>query len=93
MKRNFGDAYTKLPMNKRGPGSHFMGSFESAKRNFGSEDDDRDFEIAPIQMELPWSPIYDDDEMTVKLSRYPHPMALSVASTHLSDQEQYGKFV
>ena len=78
MSKNFGSNYTSIDMKKRGPGSVFMDSFESAKRNFGSPDDDRPFEIGPIEMELPWSPIYDDDEQVVKLSRFVHPELLLI---------------
>jgi len=47
-----------------------MNAFESAKRNFGSSDDDRVIEICPLGMEVPYSPKYDDDEQAVKLSKY-----------------------
>jgi hypothetical protein len=47
-----------------------MNAFESAKRNFGSSDDDRAIEIGPLDMEVPCSPNYDDDEQAVKLSKY-----------------------
>lgn len=69
MTQKFGAAYTAVSMTKRGPGSLFMDSFESAKRNFGSVGSDRPFEISPIAMGIPWSPLYDDDEEFVKLSR------------------------
>lgn len=69
MTEKFGTAYTALEMKKRGPGSLFMDSFESAKRNFGSVGSNRPFEIGPIAMELPWSPLYDEEEEFVKLSR------------------------
>jgi hypothetical protein len=69
MIQKFGNAYKLLPLKKRGLGSRFMEEFESAKRNFGTEGDERPFEIGPIDMELPYSPIYDDDEQLVKLSK------------------------
>jgi hypothetical protein len=70
MTQKFGTAYTSLDMKKRGPGSLFMNSFESEKRNFGSTGNDRALEIGPIEMEVPYSIFYDDDEQFVKLSRY-----------------------
>jgi hypothetical protein len=51
-----------------------MNAFESAKRNFGSSDDDRTIEIGPLDMDLPFSVRYDDDEQAVKLSKYSSPM-------------------
>jgi hypothetical protein len=70
MTKQFGTAYTSLPITKRGPGSKFMEAFESAKRNFGWAPDDKPMEIGPIAMKLRHSLYYDDDEQTVKLSKY-----------------------
>lgn len=47
-----------------------MNSFEHAKRSFTWVPDGKAFEIGPIEMELPYSPIYDDDELSIKLSQY-----------------------
>lgn len=71
MENKFGAAYTTLDIKKRGPGSAFMQSFESQKKNFGDKDNDRDvFEIGPIMMDLEVPSIkYDEDENSVKLSR------------------------
>jgi hypothetical protein len=70
MTTTFGKAYTKLDNRKRGPGSRFMDSFESAKRNFGWSSDDMPIEIGPIDMEIPNTSQYDDFDQLVKLSRY-----------------------
>jgi len=70
MTQQFGTAYTSLPITKRGPGSRFMEAFESAKRNFGWAAAGKPMEIGPIAMELGHSRFYDDDEQTVKLSKY-----------------------
>jgi len=70
MTKEFGTAYTSLPITKRGPGSKFMEAFESAKRNFGWVADGKSMEIGPIAMKLRHSLSYDDDEQTVKLSKY-----------------------
>lgn len=71
MEAKFGSSYTSLDIKKRGPGSAFMQSFESQKKNFGDKDNDRDvFEVGPIIMELDVPSIkYDEDENTVKVSR------------------------
>lgn len=71
MERNFGKAYTKLDIKKRGPGSLFMDDFESQKRNFGNRDDDRDvYEVGPIDMDWDDDPEkYDDGDSVVKISK------------------------
>lgn len=71
MEKKFGAAYTSLDVKKRGPGSLFMQSFESQKRNFGDKDDDRDtYEIGPISMDLEVDSIkYDEDDAVVKVSK------------------------
>lgn len=72
MEAKFGEAYISLDAKKRGPGSLFMQSFESHKRNFGDRSDERDvFEIGPIQLDLDVASIkYDEDEQVVKVARY-----------------------
>ncbi|EZF96900.1 hypothetical protein H113_03002 [Trichophyton rubrum MR1459] len=70
MQETFGEEYTSVPMRLRGPGSRFMNSFESAKRNFGGPNDDRGVEVGPIRMDVGPSVHYDDDELVVKLSKY-----------------------
>lgn len=47
-----------------------MESWESAKRNFSSPDGRRDIEIEPIDMNIPASSSYDDEERTVRLTGY-----------------------
>ncbi|OCT47560.1 Hsp70 family protein [Cladophialophora carrionii] len=70
MTKQFGQAYTKIDMRKRGPGSTFMKSFEGVKKNFGFKDVDKlHFEVGPLEMECVASPKYDDDEETVKIPR------------------------
>lgn len=68
MIQKFGDGYESLPMTKRGPGSKFMASFESAKRNFRGSSNDNTSEIGPLILDVV-SPLYDDDEMAVKLPK------------------------
>ncbi|KAK2834840.1 hypothetical protein FQN49_006865 [Arthroderma sp. PD_2] len=70
MQDTFGEEYTSVPMRLRGPGSRFMNSFESAKRNFGGPNDDRGVEVGPIRMDIGPNVHYDDDELVVKLSKY-----------------------
>ena len=36
LTRRYGDAFSSLPISKRGPGSRFMDEFEGAKKDFGS---------------------------------------------------------
>lgn len=75
MEATFGEEYTSVAMKLRGPGSRFMNSFESAKRNFGGPNDDRGVEIGPIRMDIMSSIHYDDEELVVKLSKYVTPPA------------------
>jgi hypothetical protein len=71
MTQNFGDAFTSVPRNRRGPGSSFMNAFETAKKNFGSPDAASPaIEIGPIRMNAPDSDCYDRDERMVLLPRY-----------------------
>ncbi|KAK7539977.1 hsp70-like protein [Phyllosticta citribraziliensis] len=68
----FGEAYTRIPAKKRGPGSAFMRSFETAKRAFGSNLDGRNemkfIEIEHLYMKCSWSSSFDEDENTLKLT-------------------------
>ena len=68
MVANFGDAFTSVPMSKRGPGSRFMDAFESAKRNFDNSTARRKIKIWPIVMDVADSTYYDKDEATVYLT-------------------------
>ena len=68
MIEKFGDDYQSIPVMRRGPGSKFMTSFESAKRNFRGTTHDKAAEVGPLNMNVV-SPLYDEDEMAVKVSR------------------------
>ncbi|KAL1615733.1 hypothetical protein SLS54_008863 [Diplodia seriata] len=75
MAERFGRSYTSLPPKRRGPGSSFMRSFESAKKAFGSKllnmGDQKFIEIENIYMAGVYSSShYDSDEGVVKLTWY-----------------------
>jgi hypothetical protein len=73
MIKTFGEAYTSLPLKRRGPGSEFMRSFEVAKRSFGSEEAQRAMlEIDHIHMDTFDCSFYDSDEGCVLLPWYDH---------------------
>jgi hypothetical protein len=79
MIEKFGDDYQSIPMTRRGPGSKFMTSFESAKRNFRGTTHDNAAEVGPLNMDVV-SPLYDEDEMAVKVSRYAIELPVLTAS-------------
>ncbi|KAK0647227.1 Chaperone protein DnaK [Lasiodiplodia hormozganensis] len=73
MAERFGCSYTSLPPKRRGPGSSFMRSFESAKKAFGSKllsvGDQKFIEVENIYMAGVHSSLhYDSDEGVVKLT-------------------------
>lgn len=74
MVNKFGEAYTSLSQKKRGAGSAFMRSFEAQKKIFGSKllgrDDQKYIEIEHIDMDIPSSSRYDNDEAVVNLTWY-----------------------
>jgi len=69
MSKRFGNSFDKLAPARRGPGSRFMQSFESVKRDFGATSDDRMKEIGPLKLNSSNSYHYDEDEGMVKLSK------------------------
>jgi hypothetical protein len=61
--------FDTLPFSKKGPGSKFMISFETAKRDFGRNDDDDDIrELTDLKLDIPDSEFYDEEEQLVKLT-------------------------
>lgn len=72
MNHRFGYSFAKLELRRRGPGSRFMDSFESAKRNFSPNDDpDKIYEIGPLRMDdVAESDQYDPEEGLIRLSRH-----------------------
>jgi hypothetical protein len=57
-----------VPHERKGPGSKFMECFESVKRDFGLNDDRTVREITPLNLNIPDSQHYDDEERMVKLT-------------------------
>jgi len=51
MRRRFGKAFEEVDMAKKGPGSHFMNSWESVKTAFKARSVDMPYEIGPLNME------------------------------------------
>lgn len=78
MELTFGAAYTSLDPTKRGPGSLFMETFESCKRNFSDDEHEQAmFEIGPISLNLDVPSMkYDEYEEFVKLSRSVNVLAI-----------------
>jgi hypothetical protein len=68
MTDRFGKAYTSISESDRGPGSRFMDTFESAKKDFGSTPYDGEGQVY-LKMEVADSEYYDSDERRVLLSR------------------------
>jgi hypothetical protein len=69
MSQRFGRSFDILSPAKRGPGSRFMQSFETVKRDFGARKDDRLHEIGPLRLKSDNWYHYDEDEGMVKLSK------------------------
>jgi hypothetical protein len=70
MSERFGSSFDNLDPSKRGPGSRFMLSFETIKKDFGSSDNERPKDIGPIRLNSSNPAHYDEDELMVKLSKY-----------------------
>lgn len=68
MAKKFGNAYTKLSPQERGPSSHFMRQFETAKKNFTGPNHTKRLDVWPINMSSQVKvPHYDKRNFTVKL--------------------------
>ncbi|KAL4733033.1 hypothetical protein BDV11DRAFT_200880 [Aspergillus similis] len=69
MSERFGEAFDKLPMKRKGPGSEFMRRFETLKRDFGVSDEQTVHEL-PLNMTLdePDPRYFDEDERMVLIS-------------------------
>ncbi|KAL3430242.1 hypothetical protein BDV09DRAFT_202347 [Aspergillus tetrazonus] len=69
MSERFGEAFDKLPMKRKGPGSEFMRRFETLKRDFGVSDE-QDVHELPLNMTLdnPDPKYFDGDERMVIIS-------------------------
>ncbi|KAL5045389.1 hypothetical protein BDW71DRAFT_215236 [Aspergillus fruticulosus] len=69
MSERFGEAFDKLPMKRKGPGSEFMRRFETLKRDFGVSDERTIYEL-PLNMTVdnPDPKFFDEDERMVLLS-------------------------
>lgn len=76
MEKRFGSSFINIPFENKGPGSRFMRSFETFKRDFGDSDDDGVKEIGPINLGLEDSDDYDSDERMVKLTKFVKPMGI-----------------
>lgn len=69
LSRRFGAPFDNLPFSKKGPGSKFMISFETHKRDFGRHDDDDGIrELNDLKLDIPDSEFYDEEEQVVKLT-------------------------
>jgi hypothetical protein len=70
MKERFGSAFTDVDMRRRGPGSHFMATWERIKRSFGEPTDYLNLELGPLVMRnVQGSEHYDDEEGLIFLTR------------------------
>jgi hypothetical protein len=67
MIKTFGEAYTNLDLDMRGPSSNFFHQFEAAKRNFSGPNHTRRIDIWPINMNIPQSAKYNKRNFTVRL--------------------------
>lgn len=73
MSERFGSSWDDLEQRLKGPGSHFMNSWEIAKRQLSPEDGGEDIqELGPVNLKVKgvtdfeW---YDEEEQMVKLTR------------------------
>ena len=73
MRHRFGEAFTKLPIERIGPGSSFMREFEGFKKDFSESS----YEVHSLRLVMPGldpnyvnTTIYDADYGDVKLSRW-----------------------
>jgi len=74
MTERFGEVFENAKMNRKGPGSRFMNAWESVKRAFGVQEDDRIYEIGPLRLDdVEDSPYYDEEEAMVKLTWFVCP--------------------
>ncbi|RDW64368.1 Hsp70 family protein [Aspergillus mulundensis] len=66
MSERFGEAFDKLPMKRKGPGSEFMKKFETLKRDFGVSDEQASWEL-PLNMtvDAPDPKYFDEEERLV----------------------------
>ncbi|KIX10397.1 uncharacterized protein Z518_01479 [Rhinocladiella mackenziei CBS 650.93] len=70
MGKTFGDAYFSVDSKKRGPGSTFMRSFDTAKKDFGRKGDEKEqYYVEPIIMNVDNEELYDKEDQTVKIPR------------------------
>jgi hypothetical protein len=70
MPNTFGTAFNKLRVEKVGPGSRFMGDFESPKRDFGHAVDlDKKYYINLVMPGVSDSATYEVEESNVVLTR------------------------
>ena len=68
---HFGHAYTEMPYKRIGPGSLFMNTFESFKRDFGDEGCREDEYSVPLVMHgVEDSPNYDRDTAMITFTQY-----------------------
>ena len=82
MSERFGSAYDRIEPRRKGPGSRFMNSWETVKRDFGERGDDRVREIGPLNLNVAGSQYYDDEETMVRLTRCVTLMSLSSLNGH-----------
>jgi hypothetical protein len=76
MTTTFGDAYQSVDPINRGAGSEFMESFIRAKKSFqGTERLIR--KITPIKMNVSFPNAYYKDDLSVRLTPYVEPPAIS----------------
>ena len=68
LSQRFGDAFKNVSWVHKGPGSRLMTSFEGIKRDFGLNDNHDERELGPINLGIPDSVYYDEEERLVKLS-------------------------
>lgn len=67
MVNKFGDAYTKVDLEMRGPASNFFRQFEVAKKNYTGPSYTKRLDVWPINMDVPRSASYDKRNFTVRL--------------------------
>ncbi|QSZ31534.1 hypothetical protein DSL72_001101 [Monilinia vaccinii-corymbosi] len=68
LSKRFGSAFDNLPVGQTGPGSRFMAAFELLKRDFGRNNEREEVELGPLNLDVPDSAHFDEEDRLVLLS-------------------------
>lgn len=69
LSERFKSAFDDLPFTHTGSGSRFMASFETLKQDFGRNNESKIGEIGPLNLDIPDSEHFDEDDRLVLLTQ------------------------